>query len=519
MSFWSEKPEAHKQGWHWIGTAIFLAQMAGLNRNPDVLRLSRKEKGLYKRVWWCCFMRDRLVSLGMSRPMRIRDEDFDVPLPTLEDFEADTLLTSADSTTSPHNPFEHTSLCKKETRTRLAELFIDNVKLCKLIGSILSTQYSDLDRPMRLLRGAADSPSSVMLFPISTSTSDSPSSRRHADLIISLLDSRLTEWHQSLSKSVHLAQSQSPLSSTRGTLQDDFDFTTVPSQPSSLAVQFALLHMSYYNAISALHRPRNRSPPSASKISSSARHIGSICAFLNANSLARYLPVNAIPMLVPSIISHALVIRSRLTTSDLALSGFDEDPETKEARDNFSELLVSLRALRVGYVGADWISMFVDAFLGRVGLKVVTRGPNAYHSVTASEIWRTFEVELQPSPPVSDMNVENVANTGGGSHTAAQNLGIDRVLALTTDSRQTTEHVTSNQPTGVCAERAVFSDVRGGAKTDNEETAWHNLFDFSPFENDGFSELWTTGSINDTERLDGNGEGSFWSSLALDWLA
>ncbi|KIW68803.1 hypothetical protein PV04_04724 [Phialophora macrospora] len=521
MSLWSEKPEAHKQGWHWTGIAIFLAQTVGLDRNLDGLRLPPKEKSLRKRVWWCCFMRDRLVSLGMSRPMRIRDQDFDVPLPTLTDFEADSLLNPLDFARDSQNPFEHTDLCKKDTRIQLAEIFIHNVRLCMLIGSILSSQYSTLERPLRTLSGAGDSLSSVMLFPICTQSSDFLLDRRHGDSRLSLLDTMLTEWHDSLPGSIHLAQFQSPRSSPRETLQNKpvhegqtLHLIADASQPSSVAVQYALLHLSYYSAISALHRPRNGSPESASKVSSSAKHIARICAFLNARSLARYLPVNAITMLVPSIISNVLFIRSRLTTSDHHRSGFAEERETEKARDNLNDLLVSLSALREAYVGADWISVFVDTFFARAGLKVVVSGANACHASRESGLRRRFEVQLQPGLSVSYMRDERGAEAGSDCHTTAHDHGVETAPALPTDPQEMIENATSNADIGLRAERPALNDGRVGEGPSNDETAWHGMFDSSPFEIDAFPELWNIGDIG----TDRNPESSFWSSFSPDRL-
>lgn len=104
MSFWSDgqRHETHKQTWHWISIAVALAQTAGLNQNPESLALPQRKKSLRKRLWWCCFLRDRVVSLYMSRPMRVRDEEFDVPLPTIEDLEIDNPFLSLRSVGCPH---------------------------------------------------------------------------------------------------------------------------------------------------------------------------------------------------------------------------------------------------------------------------------------------------------------------------------------------------------------------------------------------------------------------------------
>src|ERR1700761_850769 len=125
MSFWSDRQrhEAHKQTWHWISIAIALAQTAGLNQNPEPLPIPQRRKSLRKRLWWCCFLRDRVVSLYMSRPMRVRAEEFDVPLPTIEDLDSGSPFSTLNSDACPHRSFPRLSY-DQTTQTDLAEIFI-----------------------------------------------------------------------------------------------------------------------------------------------------------------------------------------------------------------------------------------------------------------------------------------------------------------------------------------------------------------------------------------------------------
>lgn len=48
-----------------------------------------ENKGALKRLWWCCILRDRIMALGLRRPMCIRPMDCDSTLPGLteNDFE------------------------------------------------------------------------------------------------------------------------------------------------------------------------------------------------------------------------------------------------------------------------------------------------------------------------------------------------------------------------------------------------------------------------------------------------
>ena len=68
MTYWYETPDDQKDTWHWMGVAITLAHTIGLHRNPEKSNMEPSKKKLWKRVWWSCFMRDRLVALGMRRP-------------------------------------------------------------------------------------------------------------------------------------------------------------------------------------------------------------------------------------------------------------------------------------------------------------------------------------------------------------------------------------------------------------------------------------------------------------------
>jgi hypothetical protein len=70
-----------------MGVATSVAHTIGLHRNPDNTNLDVKRVKLWKRIWWSTYMRDRLIALGMRRPTRIKTEDFDVPMLTLDDFE------------------------------------------------------------------------------------------------------------------------------------------------------------------------------------------------------------------------------------------------------------------------------------------------------------------------------------------------------------------------------------------------------------------------------------------------
>jgi hypothetical protein len=89
LGFWYSDTEYRTGSWNWTGRAISLAQTIGLHRDLDARQtntvLSDRQRRLWRRVWWSCVFRDRWLSLGMGRPMRICADDCDVPKPTVAD--------------------------------------------------------------------------------------------------------------------------------------------------------------------------------------------------------------------------------------------------------------------------------------------------------------------------------------------------------------------------------------------------------------------------------------------------
>ena len=160
MTYWYETPDDQKDTWHWMGVAISLAHTIGLHRNPENSTMEPRKKKLWKRIWWSCFMRDRLIALGMRRPTRVKDEDYDVPMLTESDFE---IAPVAEHITviSPE-----CSLAKDvEAQRQLAQMCIAKAKLCLCVSHVLSAQYSVLVRCQGMQGVEGATRSSVMLFP------------------------------------------------------------------------------------------------------------------------------------------------------------------------------------------------------------------------------------------------------------------------------------------------------------------------------------------------------------------
>ncbi|KAL4984345.1 fungal-specific transcription factor domain-containing protein [Aspergillus falconensis] len=89
LGFWHSEADEHSQPWYWSGISVSLCQMLGLHRNPDTPRynvaIMDRQRQLWRRLWWTCFLRDRWLSLTLGRPLRIDLDDCDVPMPTVSD--------------------------------------------------------------------------------------------------------------------------------------------------------------------------------------------------------------------------------------------------------------------------------------------------------------------------------------------------------------------------------------------------------------------------------------------------
>jgi Fungal specific transcription factor domain len=135
LAFWYNDTEDRTQSWHWSGIAIGLCQTLGFHR--DLRPGTRNDRGidcrkrLWRCIWWGCVFRDRWLSFGMGRPMRINIDDCDTPMPTAGDVEG--------------NLNELSSIVRERyipsDSLQLAHHWIVLLRLSKALGIILSVNY------------------------------------------------------------------------------------------------------------------------------------------------------------------------------------------------------------------------------------------------------------------------------------------------------------------------------------------------------------------------------------------
>lgn len=135
MGFWHSKWDGHSQPWYWTGVAISLAQILGLHRDPDSVKFNTSfpnhRRRLWRRLWWCCFFRDRSLSLTLGRPMRINLNDCNMPMASAVDVVSD-LSQIPPSVAKGYIP---------DNLPQLAEYWVLLIQLNKLLGDVLTLCY------------------------------------------------------------------------------------------------------------------------------------------------------------------------------------------------------------------------------------------------------------------------------------------------------------------------------------------------------------------------------------------
>lgn len=368
MTYWYETPDDQKDAWYWMGVVISIAHIIGLNKNLENTYMEPRKKKLWRRIWWSCVMRDRLIALGMRRPTQVKDEDYNTPMLTEVDFEIAAL------------PEHITSIPKECSLARdiraqrtLAQMCIAKVKLCLHIGRILRTQYSVL------VQHHADTStrSNVMLFPKKLNQGNE----------IQKYDQELSQW----------------ITNLPATCQYSSKLGAGNSAPS-IFLHRALLNMVYFATLSALHRPqvlpplatieldnsRNPKDVSTRKVHEASCAITCISLDLYTYDLEKYLPPSGVTVLLPAIIIHLLDIKSSV------------EPVRQAAIDGFCHCMLVLEKLRDNYASADFATQFLEATIRKANIDVTIRNPieklHQGENIIALSMAKESETHMRPEP-------------------------------------------------------------------------------------------------------------------------
>ncbi|RCI05130.1 hypothetical protein CU098_011193 [Rhizopus stolonifer] len=183
------------RAWLYSGMAFRMAQDLGLNRNCDSWNIIPEERERRKRVFWCCFIVDRLISAVYGRSSNFEEKDCDTPFPSVDD--DDPIISNKDTSRPPAS---------------LLEAFIQNIKVCEILGQVLKNIYY--------------------------ARSKFHTSSQNAEQILTALSRQLTQWHQKLPPS----------------LQYKLPNTQMGEKGPDPPAVICQLHLVYYTTVILLHR-------------------------------------------------------------------------------------------------------------------------------------------------------------------------------------------------------------------------------------------------------------------------
>ncbi|KAJ5599989.1 transcriptional regulator family: Fungal Specific TF [Penicillium hetheringtonii] len=345
MTYWYETPDDQKDTWHWMGVSLSLAHTIGLHRDPGNSRMDLRRQRMWKRIWWSTYTRDRLIALGMRRPMRVKDDDCDVPMLTLDDFEFQSFSPEIVQMVGDSEILQNVS-----HQRELALMFIEKAKLCLGVSHVLSAQYSVLSHKF-----GGTMETTMMLVP-KKSTAESFEVRHCDQELEDWLANLPVETQYKPSGGAKLSEAQEVLHSHR-----------------------ALLKMVYLTTSSALHRPQvlpaipypsmdaELQEMSRKKVRYAAVEITNIAQDLHILDLTRYYPTTGVTVLLPAVIIHLLDIKS----SDASVR--------MTSLQRFYQCMRILQRLREIYASADFATSFLEAAIRKAGIQL-TVAPQDVHS-------------------------------------------------------------------------------------------------------------------------------------------
>ncbi|KKY23987.1 putative c6 transcription factor [Diplodia seriata] len=374
LTYYYETPDDQKDTWHWMGVATSVAHTIGLHRNPDKANMDPKRVKLWKRIWWSTYMRDRLIALGMRRPTRIKDEDYDVPLLTLDDFEIAAVPDSISCI-----PADCVVARDVALQRQLAICCIQKAKLCLCISHVLSKQYCVLNNNQGLLNDRT----TMMLLP--KKLDPQKSDVKHCDV-------ELKKWKEEL--------------------PEEAKYEEASSGNRSIDLHKSLLHMVFYTTLSALHRPQvlpsgpvDGCPEQDANgvLESSRRHVRTaataitgIAQKLDSLDLVRFLPTTGVTVLLPAIIIHLLDIKSP-----------DEETRRSSLR-GFCQCMQVMGKLRDLYAAADYSTAFLEAAIRKAGISIAPIPPPPEQAAPAAPVQTVPTKQRKPEAA----GVDDLINAG-----------------------------------------------------------------------------------------------------------
>ncbi|KAJ5657116.1 Cutinase transcription factor 1 beta variant 3 [Penicillium longicatenatum] len=325
MTYWDEAPGEQKHTWHWMGIAVSLSYNLGIHRQEASNTSTSLEKRLRKRLWWSCFMRDRIIALDMRRLPIIEDASLNVPMLAQDDFESEWLV---DRITTP---LSGSSTRDARMAYDLVSMCIARAELCVLLGRVLKARFSVPDRH------------EVM------------ASHARTDESANIIASELKMWAESLPG---CCQYQS------------LSVADMRDGCATVSVQQTLLHMLYHATSWVLHcrHPTSRFEKQGQRpllqtderswliMRQVAGKVTQMITELHQFRLYRFLTSTTVTAMIPSIIINLVEMQDPSLSARLHATG------------GLSQCILVLEQLRDAYPQAYAVAWFVNAALKKAPL-------------------------------------------------------------------------------------------------------------------------------------------------------
>lgn len=265
---------------HWLNVAYGIAIFIGLNKDPVNSSLTPHERGLWRRLWWSFYIRDRMLALGLRHTPIIPPNASEMPDLTVLDFD----IKPTDSAVL--SMFGTCNLLRDlNQQDCLSEVCVAQLKLCHLTSQVLSSRHKNI-----VTNFGCTTTRTLLSIP-KTSDTNIPE--------IQSCSQDLNSWFQDLP--AWLKYNKSPRSLNFSPGQD------------LLVFHCALLNMCYYSLVCILHRPWP--PPivralpatelhSQRKARHGANAIMTILNDLHIQDMVHLLPTTGLTFLVQASVTY-----------------------------------------------------------------------------------------------------------------------------------------------------------------------------------------------------------------------
>ena len=97
LTFWGPQMKSYWNPCSWVGFAVTIAESLGIHRLRISARMSPKDKGLLRRLWWTLALRDASCAALLGRPFRINIAQCDTDMLEMDDFSTELCGSSPDT--------------------------------------------------------------------------------------------------------------------------------------------------------------------------------------------------------------------------------------------------------------------------------------------------------------------------------------------------------------------------------------------------------------------------------------